>query len=119
MATSPSTSTLLALLDRFPRRILALTAAVCVGMLAFGLYLQHAVGLEPCPMCAGAIVQARIPRVIYGTTDPKAGACETLYNITCDSRLNHQAYVAGGVMAQECAQLLKDFFAVQRAMGKK
>lgn len=77
------------------------------------------VTLEPCPMCAGAIVQARIPRVIYGTSDPKAGACETLYNITCDSRLNHQAYVAGGVMANECAQLLKDFFAVQRALGKK
>lgn len=77
------------------------------------------VTLEPCPMCAGAIVQARIPRVIYGTTDPKAGACDTLYRITCDERLNHQAYVAGGVMAQECSQLLKDFFAAQRAQGKK
>lgn len=77
------------------------------------------VTLEPCPMCAGAIVQARIPRIIYGTPDPKAGACDTLYNITCDPRLNHQAYVAGGVMATESAQLLKDFFAAQRALGKK
>src|SRR6188508_2415191 len=55
------------------------------------------VTLEPCPMCAGAIVQARIPTVIYGTTDAKAGACHTLYNITSDSRLNHQCAVMGGV----------------------
>ena len=54
--------------------------------------------LEPCPMCAGAIVQARIPTVVYGTTDPKAGACHTLYQITDDPRLNHRATVLGGVL---------------------
>ena len=77
------------------------------------------VTLEPCPMCAGAIVLARIPRVVYGATDPKAGACDTLYNITSDDRLNHVAEVTSGVMADECADLLRSFFASQRAMGKK
>ncbi len=77
------------------------------------------VTLEPCPMCAGAIVQARIPHVIYGTTDPKGGACHTLYQITNDSRLNHQANVVGGVMADECRIILQEFFAKQRAKGKK
>src|SRR5207253_7945873 len=55
--------------------------------------------LEPCPMCAGAIVLARLPMVVYGTTDPKAGACDTLYHITNDPRLNHRAQVVGGVLA--------------------
>jgi tRNA(adenine34) deaminase len=77
------------------------------------------VTLEPCPMCAGAIVQARIPTVIYGTTDPKAGACHTLYRITDDPRLNHRATVIGGVLQPECAAILQDFFRAQRAMGKK
>lgn len=77
------------------------------------------VTLEPCPMCAGAIVQARIPRVIYGTDDPKAGASHTLYQITSDPRLNHQATVMGGVLQPECRALLQDFFAEQRAQGKK
>lgn len=77
------------------------------------------VTLEPCPMCAGAIVQARIPTVIYGTTDPKAGACHTLYQITTDSRLNHQATVLGGVLQDECRAILQEFFAVQRSLGKK
>jgi tRNA(adenine34) deaminase len=77
------------------------------------------VTLEPCPMCAGAIVQARLPMVIYGTTDPKAGACHTLYEITTDSRLNHQALVLGGVLQEECRALLQKFFARQRALGKK
>ncbi len=77
------------------------------------------VTLEPCPMCAGAIVNARIPRVVYGATDPKAGACHTLYHLTEDPRLNHRAQCAGGVLADQCAQLLKDFFARQRALGKK
>ncbi len=77
------------------------------------------VTLEPCPMCAGAIVQARIPVVIYGTTDPKAGACETLYRIASDPRLNHQAQVIGGMLADECKVLLQEFFAKQRALGKK
>ena len=77
------------------------------------------VTLEPCPMCAGAIVQARIPLVVYGFTDPKAGACDTLYQITSDPRLNHRARVIGGVMADRCSAMLTDFFARKRAMGKK
>ncbi len=77
------------------------------------------VTLEPCPMCAGAIVQARLPTVVYGTTDPKAGACHTLYQITEDPRLNHRATVLGGVLADECRTILQQFFAQQRALGKK
>jgi tRNA(adenine34) deaminase len=77
------------------------------------------VTLEPCPMCAGAIVQARLPTVIYGATDPKAGACHTLYQITADPRLNHRAAVIGGVLADECRAILQEFFAGQRALGKK
>lgn len=75
--------------------------------------------LEPCPMCAGAIVQARVPTVIYGTTDPKGGACHTLYQITDDPRLNHRAVVMGGVLQPECRAILQEFFAQQRALGKK
>lgn len=77
------------------------------------------VTLEPCPMCAGAIVQARIPRVIYGTTDPKAGACHSLFSLTSDIRLNHQSAVMGGVMADDCKAILQEFFRQQRALGKK
>ena len=77
------------------------------------------VTLEPCPMCAGAIVQARIPRVIYGTTDPKAGACHTLFSLTSDIRLNHQSAVMGGVMAEDCKAILQEFFRQQRALGTK
>jgi tRNA(adenine34) deaminase len=77
------------------------------------------VTLEPCPMCAGAIVNARIPRVVYGADDPKAGAVKTLYTICQDSRLNHRADVTSGVMAVECATLLQDFFRKQRILGKK
>lgn len=77
------------------------------------------VTLEPCPMCAGAVVQARIPVVVYGTTDPKAGACHTLYQITSDPRLNHRATLVGGVRRDECRALLQEFFARQRAEGKK
>ncbi len=84
--------------------------------------LEHCilyVTLEPCPMCAGAIVQARIPMVVFGCTDPKAGACTTLYQITSDPRLNHRARVIGGVEAGRCAAMLSDFFARKRALGKK
>src|SRR5437868_1602682 len=77
------------------------------------------VTLEPCPMCAGAIVQARIPVVVYGCTDPKAGACHTLYQITNDPRLNHRCQVVGGVLAERCAGVLSAFFAGKRALGKK
>jgi tRNA(adenine34) deaminase len=77
------------------------------------------VTLEPCPMCAGAIVQARMPMVVYGCTDPKAGACHTLYQIPSDSRLNHRAVAIGGVLADRCSAILSDFFQEKRRQGKK
>ena len=77
------------------------------------------VTLEPCPMCAGAIVNARISRLVYGCDDPKAGAVRTLFQVCEDSRLNHRVEVVGGLMAGECASLLQDFFRAQRAAGKK
>ena len=77
------------------------------------------VTLEPCPMCAGAIVNARIPRLIYGCADPKAGAVRTLYRLCEDDRLNHQVLVHEGVLAEECAEILREFFRQQRALGKK
>ena len=76
------------------------------------------VTLEPCPMCAGAIVLARLPLVVYGTTDPKAGACHTLYEITSDPRLNHRAQVVAGVLADRCAAALSAFFAARRGFKK-
>ena len=72
------------------------------------------VTLEPCPMCAGAAVLARLPMLVYGTTDPKAGACETLYQIPCDPRLNHRAQVIAGVLADRCGAVLSEFFAARR-----
>jgi tRNA(adenine34) deaminase len=83
--------------------------------------LEHCVlyvTLEPCPMCAGAIVLARIPMVVYGATDPKAGACATLYQITTDPRLNHRCQVVSGVSADQCADILSQFFAAKRRLGK-
>jgi tRNA(adenine34) deaminase len=77
------------------------------------------VTLEPCPMCAGAVVNARIPKLIYGCDDPKAGAVRTFYQLCEDPRLNHRVEVTAGVLADECAQLLRDFFARQRQLGKK
>ncbi len=73
-----------------------------------------AVTLEPCPMCAGLIVNARIGRVIYGTDDPKAGACRSLYELTTDPRLNHRVELVSGVLAEESAQLLRAFFRQRR-----
>lgn len=72
------------------------------------------VTLEPCLMCAGALLQSRVQRVVFGAYDPKGGALGTLYNVAQDKRLNHQIEVAGGVMETECAQLLKDFFKKKR-----
>jgi tRNA(adenine34) deaminase len=77
------------------------------------------VTLEPCPMCAGAIVNARIPRLVYGCDDPKAGAIRTLFQLCSDPRLNHRVDVTSGVLAEECAELLQSFFRAQRAAGKK
>ncbi len=69
---------------------------------------------EPCPMCAGAIVNARVRRLVFGCTNPKAGAVETLYTIVTDPRLNHRVEVTGGVLASECAAELSQFFAALR-----
>lgn len=77
------------------------------------------VTLEPCPMCAGAIVQARIARVVYGATDPKAGAVNTLFHLLDDYRLNHRSEVVAGVLAEPCGEILSRFFADQRRLGKK
>ena len=77
------------------------------------------VTLEPCPMCAGAIVNARLPRLVYGCDDPKAGAVRTLFHLCEDPRLNHRVEVVSGVLSEECAEVLREFFRTQRAMGKK
>jgi tRNA(adenine34) deaminase len=77
------------------------------------------VTLEPCPMCAGAILQARIPTVVYGATDPKAGAVQTLFHMLDDQRLNHQCEVIGDVLAEPCSRILSEFFQQQRRLGKK
>jgi tRNA(adenine34) deaminase len=77
------------------------------------------VTLEPCPMCAGAVVQARLPLVVYGCADLKAGACDSLYRITSDPRLNHRAQVVAGVLGDRCAAALSAFFQGKRALGKK
>lgn len=72
------------------------------------------VTLEPCAMCAGALVNARVSRVVFGAWDPKAGACGSLYNLGVDPRLNHEFAVIGGVLGDTCAALLTDFFAKRR-----
>lgn len=72
------------------------------------------VTLEPCPMCAGALVAARATRLVFGAADPKAGACGTLYNLCCDPRLNHEVAVTAGVLADECGEQLTAFFAGRR-----
>ena len=77
------------------------------------------VTLEPCPMCAGAIVLARIPRVVFGASDEKAGACGSLFQITEDPRLNHRAETVGGVLAEPAAELLREFFRHRRSLGEK
>lgn len=75
--------------------------------------------LEPCPMCAGAILQARIPLLVYGATDPKAGAVDTLYRLLDDPRLNHRTEVISGLLAEPCGDVLTSFFRAQREKGKK
>jgi tRNA(adenine34) deaminase len=77
------------------------------------------VTLEPCPMCAGAILQARIPTVVYGATDPKGGAVHTLYQLLSDPRLNHRPQTVGGVLLGPCGDILTRFFQAQRRLGKK
>lgn len=78
------------------------------------------VTLEPCPMCAGAILQARIPNVVYGATDPKAGAAASLFSLLNDERLNHRcSSIESGILAEPCGSVLSEFFRRQRALGKK
>lgn len=76
--------------------------------------LTLVVTLEPCPMCAGALVAARVARLVYGATDPKAGACGSLMNLCADPRLNHRLPVTAGVMADESGELLRAFFRERR-----
>jgi len=77
------------------------------------------VTLEPCAMCAGAVVNSRVSMVVYGATDPKAGACDTLFRIPTDPRLNHRAIVLGGVLSDRCGTILTEFFRKKRELGKK
>jgi len=76
--------------------------------------LTLVVTLEPCTMCAGAVTAARLDRVVYGATDPKAGAAGSLWDVLRDTRLNHRPEVIGGVLAEECGALLRDFFESRR-----
>lgn len=73
------------------------------------------VTLEPCPMCAGAIVQARIARVVYGADDPKAGAARSLFTLLNDQRLNHRCEITPGVLAEPCGEILREFFRAKRS----
>ena len=75
------------------------------------------VTLEPCAMCAGAVVLARIPRLVFGAYDPKAGACGTLFNVVQDSRLNHRSELVGGILQERCGALLAEFFLALRGNG--
>jgi tRNA(adenine34) deaminase len=94
--------------------IIALTqASAAVGAWRLTACTAY-VTLEPCVMCAGAFVLARIGRLVYGAMDPKAGACESLYRITEDERLNHRVPVVSGVLAEECGELLREFFRARR-----
>lgn len=77
------------------------------------------VTLEPCAMCAGAIVHSRIARVVYGAKDPKAGACESLYRLVTDPRLNHRVIVTTDVLAEECGALLSQFFQTRRSVRER
>ena len=77
------------------------------------------VTLEPCPMCAGAILQARITELVYGAPDPKAGAVHSLFRLLDDQRLNHRVQTVCGVMIEECGSILTRFFQEQRRLGKK
>jgi tRNA(adenine34) deaminase len=72
------------------------------------------VTLEPCAMCVGALVHARIARIVYGAADPKTGACGSVFDLAASARMNHRIEVAGGVLAEECGALLKRFFAARR-----
>lgn len=76
------------------------------------------VTIEPCPMCAGAIVMSRLDRIVYGSTDSRAGACESIFNIPGHPALNHTPEVTAGVLAEECRQIMKDFFRARRKVDR-
>jgi tRNA(adenine34) deaminase len=80
--------------------------------------LTLVVTLEPCTMCAGAVTAARLARLVYGAEDPKAGAAGSLWDVLRDTRLNHRPEVIGGVLASECGDMLRDFFAARRPDGR-
>ncbi len=99
--------------------IIALTAAAeAVGNWRLDGCTMY-VTLEPCAMCAGAIVLARLPRLVYGAPDPKAGAADSLFQITHDDRLNHRAETIGGVLAEPCGEVIREFFRHRRSLGEK
>ena len=79
--------------------------------------LTLVVTLEPCTMCAGAVTAARLARLVYGAQDPRAGAVGSLWDVLRDTRLNHRPEVIGGVLAQDCGAVLRDFFATRRRSG--
>jgi tRNA(adenine34) deaminase len=95
--------------------IIALTQAAAAALEMWRLNgCTIYVTLEPCPMCAGALVLGRLDRLVYGCADPKAGACGSLYDIVRDGRLNHRLAITAGVLADECTKLLQDFFKPRR-----
>ncbi len=98
--------------------IIALTqAAAALGSWRLNGCTMY-VTLEPCPMCAGALVLSRMDGLVYGCDDPKAGACKSLYSIVTDGRLNHRLEVISGVMEEQCREQLQDFFARRRRENK-
>jgi len=93
-------------------------AAAAIGSWRLGQCTLY-VTLEPCPMCAGAMLQARLSKVVYGADDPKAGAVKSIFQLLNDPRLNHQIDVEAGVMAEQCGRVLTDFFRQKRRIAKK
>jgi tRNA(adenine34) deaminase len=77
------------------------------------------VTLEPCAMCAGAMLHARLARVVYGAADPKTGACGSVVDLFASAQLNHQTQIAGGVLGEQCSAMLKDFFSERRALAQR
>ena len=94
--------------------MIAITAASATIESRFLTGCTMYVTLEPCPMCAGALVNSRVERLIFGAYDPKAGACGTLYTLTEDDRLNHRINTMGGILDAECGGILKEYFKKKR-----